>query len=89
MSFNNNSASFGSAESIEKYYTLKDLADLSRIPSKTLRRQIKLGALKAIRATTSSNSPLLVAISDWKKWTLVAGFRVLGGGEGQQGVRHA
>jgi hypothetical protein len=89
MSFNNNSASFGSAESIEKYYTLKDLADLSGIPSKTLRRQIKLGALKAIRATTSSNSPLLVAVSSWKKWVVEATNRVLGGSQETQEVRHA
>lgn len=51
-----------------RYFTIKKLAELTLIPAKTIRRQVNLGHIKAIRPTASANAPIYIAESEWNRF---------------------
>lgn len=52
----------------DHFYPLRVLAKLTGIPVKTIRRQVNLGHIKAIRPTTSANAPIYIAESEWNRF---------------------
>lgn len=72
----------------DRYFTIKKLAELTQISAKTIRRQVNLGHIQAIRPTASANAPIYIAESEWNRFVNeVAAVRQHVARKGK-GVRH-